>query len=200
MHNSSSRSLRQGFTFIESVIVMGLFAGIMTLVLYFSLDIGQFALHLRQDIQAKQDLQLAVNTMLAEFRSLSPSANGSYPLEAANATSVTFYVDADKNGSIDRVRYFFSTSTLKRGTIRPTTSTPAQYPTSTEQIYTLLPNVTGGSFWFYDSAYTGSQASMTLPIVTQNVRALRFSATIDEQTSTRPVPLTSSFTVTFRNL
>ncbi len=179
---------------------MGLFAGIMTLVLYFSLDIGQFALQLRQDLQAKQDLQFAVNTMLAEFRSISPSANGSYPLEIANATSVAFYVDADKNGSIDRVRYFFSTSTLKRGTIRPTTSTPAQYPSSTEQVSVLLPYVTAGSFWYFNAAYTGVQASMTLPIVVQDVRALRFAATVDEATTTRPVPLTTSFTVTFRNL
>lgn len=179
---------------------MALFAGIMTLVLYFSLDISQFALQFRQDLQAKQELQLAVSTMVSELRSIAPSANGSYPLEAVNATSVIFYVDADKNGAVDRVRYFFGTSTLKRGSVRPTTSTPAQYVTSTEQVSTLLNYVTKGAFWFYDSSYSGSQASMTLPVVVQNVRVLRFTATVDEATTTRPVPLTASFTVTFRNL
>jgi Flp pilus assembly protein CpaB len=67
-------------------------------------------------------------------------------------------------------------------------------------VSTLINNVTAGSFWFYDASYSGSQASMTLPIVVQNVRVLRFTATVDEATTTRPVPLTSSFTVTFRNL
>jgi len=196
MHRTT---LRTGFTFVETLVVMALFTGIMTLVLYFSLDLGQFALQFRQDLQTKQDLQLAVNTMVSELRSIAPAANGGYPLEAVNATSVTFFVDADKNGTVDRVRYFLSTSTLKRGLVRPT-STPATYQTSTEQVSILLNNVLAGSFWFFDSAYTGSQASMTLPILIENVRAVRFAVTVDEATSTRPVPLTSSFTVTFRNL
>ncbi|MEY4731708.1 MAG: hypothetical protein RL681_654, partial [Candidatus Parcubacteria bacterium] len=139
-----------GFTFIEAVIVIGLYAGIMTLILFFSLDISQFALQFKQDLQAKQELQLAVNTMVSELRSIGPAANGGYPLEAASSSSITFYVDADKNGLADRVRYFFSTSTLKRGLVRPTSS-PAQYLTSTEQVSTLINNVTAGSFWFYDA-------------------------------------------------
>lgn len=188
-----------GFTLIEVIVVIGIFTGILTLVTMFSLDIGDFAVQFQQELFAKQDLELAVSTMTRELRGTSWAANGSYPLVAANATSVTFYADVNADGRADQVQYLIGTSTIERATIAPS-GTPATYPTSTKIKAPILSSVTTGTFRFYDDTYTGTEPPLAFPADVSVVRAVRFQVTIDHSTTTRPVPQTAMFTIVFRNL
>jgi hypothetical protein len=191
--------LRLGFTFFEMVMAIGLFGGIMLLVTLFSLDLADFSLYFQQDLFAKQEMQLTLSTLLTELRSVAPAANGAYPIEAAASSSLTFYADTNADGVPDRVRYFFGTSTLNKGIVRPT-STPPQYVTSTEIVKSLITSVASGTFLYFNTAYTGVEAALTSTIDVSPIRVVKFRITVDQKSSTRPGPLTSSLTVTFRNL
>ncbi len=191
--------LHEGFTLIEFAVVMGLFSGIMTLVLLFSLDIADFSVQFQQDLFAKQEINLTLTSLLTELRSIAPAANGSFPLVAASSTSFTFYADTNADGITERVRYFFSTSTFRKGVIKAT-GTPAVYATSTEVVNPLISSIATGTFQYYDANYTGTQAAMTSTADISLIRAVKFQVTVDVSTSTRPGPITSSLTVTIRNL
>ena len=93
------------------------------------------------------------------------------------------------------------TSTFNRGTIKPS-GTPAIYFTSTEIVNPVIHNVLVASssfFSYYDANYTGSEASMTLPISVQNVRIIRFNIVVDKFPGSTPGPLGSSISVDMRN-
>ncbi len=189
----------RGFTVIEVVIALALFSGIMLLVMLFSLDIADFSVQYQQDIAAKIESQLALSTMLSQFRSITASANGSYPILAASSTSFTFYADGTADGIPDQIRYFFGTSTVNRGLIR-STGTPALYPSSTEIVVPVITNMSTGTFRYYSSAFTGSEPPLTYPLDVSQIKAIQFQVTVDQATTSRPGPLNSSITVTFRNL
>ena len=193
------RTNRSGISLIEVVVSIALFSGIMLLVLLFGWDLAGFSVYFQQDLYAKQEIQLAMNTMLTELRSAAISENGSYPILSASPTSVSFFADANGDGFVDQIRYFVSTSTLKRGTIRPTSS-PAQYPTSTEIVNTVTPNVTTGTFSYFGAGYTGTELALTSTLDVSLIRVVKFRMTVDQMTSTRPGPVSSSITATIRNL
>jgi len=190
---------RAGFTFIEVIISIALFSGIMFLVLMLSLDLSSFAVYFQQDLFAKQELQLTMATMQTELRSATISENGSYALISASPTSVSFFADANGDGFVDQIRYFLSTSTLKKGVVKPTSS-PAQYLLASEIVNTVTSNVTTGTFMYYNALYTGTQPALTSTIDITPIRIVKFQMTVDQMTSTRPGPLSASITATIRNL
>ena len=200
MERVSNAHGRGGFTLIETVVALAVFAGIMILVTLFSLDVADFTWQLRERLAAQDELQLAITKMTSELRSITWSANGSYPILGASSTAFTFYADYDANGAVDQVRYFAGTTTLQKRIIRPTGS-PAQYPSSTEIISTVLNSVVTSSFAYFDSSYNGSGTPLAFPITDLSViRTARFTVTVDQTSTTRPGAVTSTITVTFRNL
>jgi prepilin-type N-terminal cleavage/methylation domain-containing protein len=191
---------RAGFTLVETVIALAVFSAIMILVTLFGLDIADFTVQFQQRLASQDELQLAITKMTSEFRSATYASNGSYPVVLASSTSFSFYTDVDATGTIEFVRYFAGTSTLQKGITRAT-GTPAQYLTSTEIVSPVISNVVTSSFLYYDSAYSGTESPMAFPISDISViRAVRFTVTVDQATTTRPGAVTSSITVTLRNL
>lgn len=196
------RPRRSGFTLIEVVIALSIFAGIMALVSLFSWDVAKFSLQLQQDLDAQQEVSTAIQNFGLDLRAVGLSANGGYGVETAVTSSFIFYSDVDANGVTDRVRYFIGTSTVNRGVIRPT-GTPAVYLTSTELVNSVIHDVVLASssfFSYFDSNYTGAEASMTIPIVIANIRIVRFGVVVDKQMGSTPGPLASSISVALRNL
>lgn len=188
-----------GFTLIETAVTIGLFAGIMTLVSMFSLDVTDIALKLDQDLDAQLEVQLAVSGFMTELRAIAPSDNGSYPLATADSSSISFYTDLESDGRHERVRYFFTSSTLMKGITRPT-GTPAVYATSSETISDIAHNVLSGEFTYYGANFTGIEAPLVSPVTLADVRVVRFSITVDRFPGATPGPLSATIFITLRNL
>lgn len=191
---------RSGFTLIEIIIVMGLFAIISVSIVFFALDISKFQIFLGETLQSEEDVQKVLGIMMPEIRSMAVSNNGSYPIAAASSSSFTFYSDLGGDGSIDRIRYFLDDSDFKRGVIAPT-SNPVFYDIASEQITTIAPNLTSGNiFYYYDDNYDGHQSSLTIPIDLSRIRLIKVELVVDQNTSTAPSSVRINTFVEVRNL
>jgi hypothetical protein len=132
---------------------------------------------------------------------MGPSALGGYAIESASPTSIVFFSDTDKNGVADRVRYFVGTSTINVG-ITKASGTPLTYATSTEVTKNIVWNLVSTStiFEYYNASYTGTQASMTVPIDLPSIRVIKFGVSVDINPGKTPLPTYFTNTVNPRNL
>src|SRR3989338_1809351 len=192
---------RAGFTLFEVLLAIGISAVIVLAVGKFSDTISGVGVLLNNKLQTSQDLEQAFQVITTDIRSISPSSNGAYPIEAASTSSFVFFSDINRDGLYDRVRYFLATSTLRKGVVKPSGS-PLGDPTSTEIITSVIPNIVPGGnlFQYYGASATGTANPLPSPIDVSSVRIVKMALTADTSTSTSPRPTTMEATITIRNL
>ncbi|MEK7187979.1 MAG: hypothetical protein AAB691_04005 [Patescibacteria group bacterium] len=193
---------RAGISFLEIILSMGVTAIIVLVLSKFSGTVTSIGTVINQRLQVQGDLEQGLQIMVTDIRSAGPSAYGSYAIESAASSSFVFYSDVDRDGTMERVRYFFGTSTLQKGVTEPTTSTPPTYVTSTEGVKIVVPNVkiSSSSFEYFGDTATSTFTPLASPIEIEAVRFMRISVTADVSTSSAPKPITFTNTVTIRNL
>ncbi|MBS3903600.1 MAG: hypothetical protein KGZ30_04495 [Anaplasmataceae bacterium] len=191
---------RLGFTFVEIILALGMGVIIVVVVSRFATTISDLEGLVNDKLSVQQDLAQALNPLATEIRSAAPSELGAYPIAAASSTEFTFYSDINQNGVIDRVRYFFGTSTLQKGTIEPT-GLPLAYVTSSEVVVPVVTGVKIGSstFQYFDASATSTDTPLSIPINLSDIRFVKVTVTADVTSST-PRPTTYSQTITIRNL
>lgn len=200
-----SSFLSAGFTLIEVMISMAILGGIMFMVSMFGLDIFNFQIFLSDAFTMQQEIGLTLTSMGVEVRAMGPSANGSYSIEAASDTSLTFYSDVDGDNAFDRVRYFVAGNVFRRGIIKPV-GNPATYPLANETFKDLVNNVvlpptaSQSLFVYYDQNYTGTQAKLPLPIDVNRIRIIKATITADRTPQDIKSRVDYSSTMLIRNL
>lgn len=139
----------------------------------------------------------------AELRTAAPANTGSYLLESLGTSTITFYSDPNGDGLRDRIRYFLSGNSLKRGVVTPTGS-PAAYVLTNEKISTLTDNVINGTttpiFSYYDENYNGSGTPLTYPLSISTVRLVQINLGIDPNPNRPLTPIWLTSSVMIRNL
>jgi type II secretory pathway pseudopilin PulG len=198
------RDSRAGFSLFEILIVITIAAAVVLVVGNFSSNITGLNGLVSQELQSKSDVNQVLQMAATEIRSMSQSGNGAYPIAAAGTTTFAFYSDINKNGSVERVRYFVASSSIYKGVIAPT-GTPVVYPTSSEIVADIIDNLLIASastpiFTYFDSAYTGAQAPMAQPINISAIRLVGISFTINTNASRTSAPQFFSTLVDIRNL
>lgn len=197
----SPRSLQQqkGFTLVEVLISIAIFAGIAFIIGTFMKSVFDYQLLFTQQLTAEQELQNMFAMMIPEVRSMVPSALGSYAIGQVSTSSLTFYGDIDADGIVDQLRYFLSGTTLKKGIIKPT-GNPLVYSGANEIVNDVAHDVVVGApiFSYYDVNFTGSEPAMTYPINISNIRLIRVSVTLKDPNKT--TPLSGSSDIVPRNL
>jgi type II secretory pathway component PulJ len=191
-----------GFSMMELLIYIAILSGLIVTSATFQKDVFYLNNTLQSSLNAQLDARHLAKVIVAELRKATPSALGAYPLELASSTAVTFYSDVDSNGTIDRVRYFLSGSTIKKGVISPSGS-PVGY-TGTETVTTLINSVVASStlplFQYYPATYTGASSALSQPVDTSVVRLIKITVIIDNNPAHSPAPLIVTSQVTLRNL
>lgn len=203
MQNFEKRELRGGFSLIEIIIVVAMSSLVIFVVSSFGENLGVLHNLIGQKLQSRSDVDQAMQIMTTEIRSASPSSMGAYAINAASTSSFSFYSDIDRDGLFERVRYFFATSTIQKGVVKPSGS-PLQYVTSTEIVTTAANYVLFTSstqlFKYYGANYTGSESPLTLPIDLSQIRVVKTSFYSDVNPGKSPQPLFFSNTIDLRNL
>lgn len=202
-----SARYRGGVSIIEILVIAGITATIVFTVVSFRSNLGSLENFVNQRLQSSQDIKQTMQILTTEIRSAGPSSLGSYPIESASTSSVTFYSDIDKDGLFERVRYFLfsnaSGTVIKKGVIRPA-GNPLVYATSSEIITTAISNVIVNQliplFKFYDSAFTGSQAPLSPPIDATKIRIVQLSVYADINPTKTPKAEFFMTTVAVRNV
>lgn len=200
--------MRSGFSLIEILIVIAIGTSLVFVVASLNSNVNVLNNLVSQELQAKSDVNQALQVMTSDIRSASISANGAYPIDAAGTSSFAFYGDPDGDGVVERVRYFLASSTVSsssiwRGIIQPT-GTPATYPTATEALTDMIDNIiiptSTPLFSYYDTSYTGTQPAMTSTAAVQNIRLVGVSFLSDVNPKKSPAPQYFSILVDIRNL
>lgn len=201
-----------GFTLIEAIVAIGIMTLIGGGIVAFQKSVIVNSKVLQGTLVSQQQVRKTFSAFSAELRSAGPSANGSYAIESAGTSSIVFYSNIDNDTMVERVRYFYATSSmgsavlnvLKKGVTRPV---GAVYTTAPETITTIVYDVKNSSttpiFTYFDSAYSGaasSTAPLAQPVSIAQVRLVKMSLAIDPNASRSPVYQTYETQVSIRNL
>jgi len=195
---------RPGFSLLEILIVVMIATSIVLVVSNLNGNVSLLNGLVSSELQSKSDVNQTMQIITAEIQSAAPSANGSYPIDAASTSSFAFYADINRDGGVEHIRYFIASSSIYKGVIEPT-GTPATYPTSTELVTDIIDKVVIPSstplFSYYDASYTGTQSPMSSPVIIQNIRLVQVAFLLQpSQTSTAVMPQAFSSLIDIRNL
>lgn len=191
----------RGMTLIEILFGIGILSFILIGVSYFGRDIFQYNTNVQNSLMAQQDARAALRKFSADLRAAEPSANGSYPLEVAEANQFIFYSDVDQDGVQERARYYLSGTNFLRDIIEPS-GVPPVY-TAAPSTQTLARNMANGAtaiFSYYDASYDGTTAPLTLPASIPVIRLVRATIIVEADPNRAPVPITVTTQVSIRNL
>lgn len=200
---------RSGFSVIELLLAAAVFSILVFVIASLRSNVDRLSSIVTQKLQSRQDIDRALEQMVSEIRSASPSSQGAFPVAQASTGTLTIYSDADGDGLFERIRYSVSqgtgpTSTLMRAVTIPT-GTPLTYNGATETTSTLVSDVLYATsspiFSYYGTGYTGTQAPLS-PTSTQSdlVRAVQVQLYVDVRPREAPKPVYVSQLITIRNL
>lgn len=196
-------SLKKGFSLAEIIISVAILSIIGITVSTFQKDVFSLNTNLQSSLNAQLEARHLIKTIVSELRKTTTSANGTYPIELASSTGITFYTDVGNNGTIDKVRYYLNGKTIKKGVITPT-GNPAVYNSGTEVTTTLLNYVVASStkpiFQYYTSNYSGTTSPLTIPPDISTIRLIKITVIIDTDPNRSPTPIIATSQVNLRNL
>lgn len=176
---------KRGITLIEVMMAVSISTFIILILTQFSNLVSNMNRAIDQGTKSDQVVDYVLETLVSEIRSMGQSGAGAYPLEGASSTSITFYSDIDRDGLMEKVRYFFATSTLDKAIIHPINN-PVAYPTSTEIIISQIQNIIPAQsfFEYFDQSYVGSGIPLSQPIDLLKVRVIKPTIYISAGSST----------------
>lgn len=163
-----------GFTLVETIVTIFIFSLIM---LGTTLMLRGMLVNSKQEGMALNNIDQArriAASFANELRNGAYGSNGSYPINVASDTQITFFSTAPLgNGTVSKIRYYISNGILYKGITNPT-GVPLSYTSSTEQIIPLLSTLSLGStplFYYYDGNYNGSSTPLVQPV---NINSIKF--------------------------
>lgn len=193
----------RGFTITEILVVIAILGFITLAVSNYQVKIIEYSTSARDSLQSAQDARSILRVMVQELRSAQPGNNGAYPVIQAATSSITFFTDIDDDGLREQIRYFVSTTTLKKGVIVPSGS-PLTYNPAQEKISYLAYNIKNGSstpmFEYFDNTYAGTSSPLTQPVTVSNVRLVKITLLIDADPNRSPVARSYTSEAMLRNL
>ncbi|MEJ0001644.1 MAG: prepilin-type N-terminal cleavage/methylation domain-containing protein [bacterium] len=194
------RPLAEGFSIVEMLIAVSIITVVGLALGYFARNIFVYNSFVSAGLANADAGRNILTVAAAEIRGATPADTGAYTIDTATATTFTFYSDIDNDGLKDRVRYFLSGTSFKKGVTKPSGS-PLTYNSANEKLSTLIYNVTGTSiFSYYDKNYDGTTAALPSPVDVSKIRLVKLTVTIDRDPNRSPIPMTFSTQVSIRNL
>ncbi len=190
-------------TLVEVLIALAIFIAVMIAVATFEVNIFSYNSHVSNSFQTSQTAQVILKTMLTELRKAAPGANGAYPLVNAGSTTISFFSDANNDGTMEQITYSFVGTTMYRATINPT-GFPGSYNLANQSTSTIMTNVRNGTttpvFQYFDNAYNGTSSPLVQPVTATSVSLVKINLTLDIDPNRSPIPVTYSVQVGLRNL
>lgn len=188
---------------IEVLVAIGIFLLLITGIV----ELMLWGMHGKdvvwEQLSTQNEGRKIVQDFVNEVRRASASSIGSYPLEVASTSTIVFYSNIDSDSWRERVRYFLSNKTLKKGVTKPT-GTPLAYVPASEVITTVVNDVANGTssiFFYYDQNYSSASGTpMTVPISIPSVRMVGIKLMLEEKPNVAPVPFNIESKVEIRNL
>ncbi|MFH1789909.1 MAG: type II secretion system protein [bacterium] len=194
---------QSGFTLIEVLVAMGIFILLLSAVIFlytFSIKSNKIVW---EQLSTQNEGRKIVQDFINELRSANYSSIGAYPLALTSSTEIVFYSNIDSDTLRERVRYFMSGSTLRKGVIKPT-GNPLQYSGDGEVLTDIVHDVFNTStpvFYYYGENYGyTSSTPLEQPVSAMDVRIVGIVLELEEDPSASPVPFHIESKVAIRSL
>jgi len=201
--NIKHSSHEGGMTLVEIIIAVSILVVVMIAVAAFQFNVLDYSRHTEVTLGNIQDAQNILKYMSKEMRTMSPSANGSYPILSLGTSTITFYSDMNGDDIKEQIRYYIASTTLYRGITSPSGS-PSIYNIVNEKKNIIAKGARNGTstplFEYFNSSYDGSGSALSYPIAINTVRLVRINLTIETDPNKSPLPITFSTQVSLRNL
>ncbi len=194
---------QKGYTLAEIVVVVGIFGLIVIALSNFQRGVIMNNRYAQDSLSSAQDARNILRVMVRELRTASPANDGSYAIATAATNTIAFFADTDGDGLKEKVRYFIATTTLKKGSIKPSGS-PLTYNSANETFSFLAYNVKNATssplFEYYDSNYAGTSSPLVQPVTVTSVHLVKINLMIDSDPLRAPLIRTYTSQVNLRNL
>jgi len=193
----------QGVTIVELIISIAILSALAYTVSIFQRDIFTLNFSAQNNLSAQLDARRVLKQMVAELREASPSSLGGYPISLASSSAITFYSDINNDGLKERIRYFMSGNTLRRGELSPT-GNPLAYVQANERVVSLVSHIANSAtttiFTYYPSTFAGTSSPLTQPVTISSIRMVGITVVIEKDANKSPNPIITKTSVTLRNL
>lgn len=175
---ASSSEDKYGFTLIEIVVAVFVATILSMAVTVFSRGIFKNSSILQSSLTNQTDIRKTFKAFTSEVRSISPGWDGSYPVAIASSTTFVFYTNIDDDKYTEKIRYFLSGTSLKKGIIEFNIASGRYDTVEIEQFVIKDLNVASGTriFTYFDKDYDGTESYSSIPdpIDISKVRLVRF--------------------------
>jgi hypothetical protein len=194
-----------GFTIIEFVFALVLATMIVFVLSLFARDVLRLNYSAQSSMNALFEGRKILSVMVAELRSTSPSALGSYPIELASTSTIIFFADVNADDISDRIRYFLDPAAraVKRGVVLAAGEPPG-YTLGAETFSTLITDIANGTstpiFDYYPSSYAGTSTALAIPVNIPAIRLVKITIKIEKSAIRAPELTTLTSQAAFRNL
>jgi prepilin-type N-terminal cleavage/methylation domain-containing protein len=188
--------LRQGFTVIEILTVIGILSIVLSGIAAFMIYAFQSYSFSFAEYGAVELARSSVTRINRDIREIRTGETGGWPIINASDNSFSFYSDVTNDGKADRVRYFLDGTSLKRGVIEASGS-PLSYPAASEKISYAATGVYNGTnpvFRYYNGNWPSDTANNPLPAALR-ITATRY-VTVYLNIKTNPSSTTGAFELT----
>lgn len=193
MKQIGKSKFKKGFTIIELVAVTGLITVITLLVM--SMLVSSLKTY-----RTKRQVVDAEEKTAAVMREFEQTTRAATKLLLIGPNQLTFYRFYDlTSSSPTQVRYFVDGSQFKVGLTSPQGTAPdVTYPSASEKIDLIIPDVTNGNQLF--DYYDGNSSHLTGAINSADIRVIRLTISLDKNGSAPPGPTTETTEVMLRNM
>lgn len=190
----------RAFTLVEVIVVVAITSIVGLALSNMILYTYRTNTYIYQQSAATDNARRGLEFALQNLREATTGADGSYPVSVAATSSVTFYSDVDVDGSVERVRYFLSGSTLYRGVTNPVGSPPSYTGQleATTTIAAYVKNFTSNSPVF--TYYAEDGTALLAPADPADVRTVSMGVMVDVDPNRTPTTYSLTGSATFRNL
>ena len=193
---------KKGFALVEMLVVLAISVVIFVAVFNFGQSIFYFNSEAQKNLSAQSDARRVLKTIAKELRSASPSSLGAYPISQANGATLIVFSDIDGDPYKEQLRYFLDGSNLKRGVVKPS-GTPLTYNPANEVVSLVVRDINNAGspiFKYFDSTFTGTEASLAEPIPITDIRLIRVTFYIEKDPNRSLGPIIVESQVFLRNL
>ena len=194
------KKYQSGFSMVEMIFAIFILTIISVAIVNFQIDIFSLNKISTDNLTAQQEASRALKIMSTEIRSMSTSNKGAYPIITAATSTLIFYTDINNDDRKEKIRYFLSENTLKKG-VTESAGNSHIYDPEKEIITDLIHNIANNLnaiFYFYDSNYDIISAPLTGKI--DNIRLVKINIFTDHDISKLPEPSYITTQVSIRTL
>ncbi len=192
-----------GYTLVETIMTLAIFIIILFAVFEFVMGLYKANSYSIEQTEAISEARNGISAMVEEIRGASMGDDGSYIIEKADDYEFIFYSDIDKDGKVERVRYFIDGNDFKKGVIKPVGFPPKYIKDKNNQnfkedIYIISKYVRNMPpiFHYFD----GKMNELPAPARLKDTKLMRVYLVINVDPSRKPNDFILESDVQLRNL